>query len=1472
MLLPPRNSDTPPRHGVLLSVCWSCWVVLVGCSSSHPHRQAPPFTASTFGGSLALERYNNTAMAGVGRQTLLTTLAVSLPGTELFSAQITGTLSPLQAQPGGSTVSWWTFVCTFQNVDIAFVRVDGHMVCQHGAYNQTSTGALDRGRFHLLEKQADLAIQADIYHTRASTEAVVAELRWCPQGETSQCELLPPGALGPALPEPDRRRREMQRGLAQGWGSWLHRDALSVVLLPDAAVITLMLCRISTGACLREANIDGNGGGDETDLSHPVRVGSHAIDHSYSQMYVWKALTKLNVSIEYSVTSVGKSPSPLPPPGRARRELDLLVTPVVRDRATQLALSDFAIAVTGSFAWGRVGSVSTDAASRTIRLRGHGLMPVELMATAPALARTLRGVVPPGLLAGERCQFGSKACGAQTCTQNAAANISCASGVCSTPAGRPWAAGRCTKPQTLPHLALRLGDGPVGISTHTSTSSVGGMTRASTLKDIQARVAAAALKQRMHESRFGANHSALAQALGAAVSWRNIFVPAETGPVIPTTYGFSWIDVGPASNDWRYIQFGWDNIFNSFTAGVLGYRDAAYSNLIGIIKAKSFDGFVPNHAAGGAISSHSEPAVGGKVLLELYKRFGDQWIVELLIDDLVDWSDWQWTHRRVVGPDGGPCAEPGFITIGDSYVACSTNPSTASNCPGGGESGLDQSPLWDCPGADPAGRAGNCSSFTYRNPKSSPGVLQLADMQSTSLFVLDAESIAELAIAINRTGSVSRLRDRASQMRTQLRKAWNPTTGSFGDIFPATGAFSEKLTPTAFYPLFARAASDQQASTMVSRHLLNASEFCISANYSQDADSSCFWGLPSIAANAPQFMQPLSYVYWRGLSWGPMTMLTWWALDTHRHVPAIKAARTMLARQKTDMMLWHWHAHRHICENYSPFHPDSKRNPGTNNGGQSNDECTGWQFYTWGALNGLVTVLEAQEHRTAAATQTGAVVDLVPAQAPQLASIVAAHPAGTTYRFAEGLFRLPLEGIPAKDGDVFEGVTSCSPTQPPMPDSSVLGGGTAWQQPTTEVRKMCESKGVKPTVLSGAVVLTNATRYSGPMTSQPVWVVTGLTQLDSGQHGACCTASAQQGCLGQVRPACGFRNELYLGDKLFRRASSLENVSSMSFFIEYSTPNPKGEMYKLSAGKLYFSADSKDSSPPSVELSLLRSVFSSSGWVMIHNKSQARGASGVRVSNLVVEKIASYAQAAAVETTCSPEDANASVPDCGWQISGVEVRFSHGRGINNHNGASVVNSSAHHCGQLGFGGSSGVVSGCEIAWNNQAFFATGWEAGGGKWVNHLGHLEISQCWVHDNFGDGLWADVASVDIKYSRNIIVNNSGAGISHEISYAAVMEGNYASSNGYGFQVWLWSGQLQIQNSRDIIVRNNTVVVRSGAANGIVIVQQNRSCIGCWPAGSSYPSLPPMPAQNVTVTKNTVSECAPLAEGSVPHTSART
>ena len=122
---------------------------------------------------------------------------------------------------------------------------------------------------------------------------------------------------------------------------------------------------------------------------------------------------------------------------------------------------------------------------------------------------------------------------------------------------------------------------------------------------------------------------------------------AEEGPVLPMTYGFSWITPTKrgASNDWKYVMFCWDNIFASYTAAVLGYRDAAYSNLIQIVEAKSRDGYVPNWAAGGSKNTVAEPAVGGRVLLELFERFNDTWIVELLFDHLLDWSKWQWTNR-----------------------------------------------------------------------------------------------------------------------------------------------------------------------------------------------------------------------------------------------------------------------------------------------------------------------------------------------------------------------------------------------------------------------------------------------------------------------------------------------------------------------------------------------------------------------------------------------------------------------------------------------------------------------------------------------------------------------------------------------------------------------------------------------------------------------------------------------------------
>ena len=136
--------------------------------------------------------------------------------------------------------------------------------------------------------------------------------------------------------------------------------------------------------------------------------------------------------------------------------------------------------------------------------------------------------------------------------------------------------------------------------------------------------------------------------------------------------------------------------------------------------------------------------------------------------------------------------------------------------------------------------------------------------------------------------------------------------------------------------------------------------------------------------------------------------------------------------------------------------------------------------------------------------------------------------------------------------------------------------------------------------------------------------------------------------------------------------------------------------------------------------------------------------------------------------------------------------------------------------------------------------------------NHPHKLVIQNCFVHNNLGDGLWADVASINMHYLNNILLNNAGAGISHEISYDSEIAGNWASGNGFGFQVWLWSGQIQLQNSRNIVVRNNTVHVGMGYQNGICIIQQNRSCVGC---GMPPPyGVAPQAAVNNTVVDNVV------------------
>ena len=210
----------------------------------------------------------------------------------------------------------------------------------------------------------------------------------------------------------------------------------------------------------------------------------------------------------------------------------------------------------------------------------------------------------------------------------------------------------------------------------------------------------------------------------------------------------------------------------------------------------------------------------------------------------------------------------------------------------------------------------------------------------------------------------------------------------------------------------------------------------------------------------------------------------------------------------------------------------------------------------------------------------------------------------------------------------------------------------------------------------------------------------------------------------------------------------------------------------------------------------------------------------------------------------------------GWVVSGCTLSLNHGCGVHLAGNASLAtgavvrDSQIINNGQLGMNmGSMSLIERCTIAGNNFAGFSQEWEAGGAK-VAGVTNVTFRHCKVYSNNGTGLWSDICSTGVHYLDNLLLNvrghlhpspsfssrmadspltrggasqNSGPGVSHEISSNSTIRGNVACYNGWGKAVWLWGSQLQIQNSAGVLVYNNTVV--AGHNNGLVVVQQNRT-----------------------------------------------
>jgi putative isomerase len=327
------------------------------------------------------------------------------------------------------------------------------------------------------------------------------------------------------------------------------------------------------------------------------------------------------------------------------------------------------------------------------------------------------------------------------------------------------------------------------------------------------------------------------------------------------------------------------------------------------LREETPQGFVPNYARAGNWKStdRSEPPVGAITVLALYRKFHDRWFLEDAFAPLLSWNRWWNEHRQMQG----------YIVLGSDPQNEPANLDDGSRGTWQGavyESGLDNSPMYE---------------GTFYNPQTH--LLEYADVGMTSLYIADCDALAEIADTLGKVTEAKELGDRAERYRAKLATLWDEKAGIFLNKDLHTGQFNTRLSPTNFYPLLAKAATPEQAQSMIN-HLVNRDEF--------GSD----WIMPSIARNDPAFKDQQ---YWRGRVWGPMNYLVYLGLKNYPY----PRARKEFAEKSYELFVKEWREKGHVHENYNAI-------TGSGDDVESSD-----RFYHWGALLGYVEYLEQTEVR-----------------------------------------------------------------------------------------------------------------------------------------------------------------------------------------------------------------------------------------------------------------------------------------------------------------------------------------------------------------------------------------------------------------------------------------------------------------------------------------------------------------------------
>ncbi|MCL2742006.1 MAG: hypothetical protein FWE70_07895, partial [Oscillospiraceae bacterium] len=449
----------------------------------------------------------------------------------------------------------------------------------------------------------------------------------------------------------------------------------------------------------------------------------------------------------------------------------------------------------------------------------------------------------------------------------------------------------------------RVDDPSAGIASPYMAVSTGGPVTVSTSRPMglgEAEGVLKAAKEAMRESAsaYGRLGEA-AEAMRTCLAWDTIYEP-EGGNVCSTVSRL-W-----NANWGGYVLFCWDTYLSAMMA-MPESKELAYSNLIAMTREKTGDGFVPNFGSAGGNKSldRSQPPVGSLALKEVFRRYREPWVVELLFDDLLGWNRWYARRRRL--PNGQMCwgSNPYPARTGRHWEREGVGASFGAAL----ESGLDNSPMYD---------------GVLFDPESS--MMLLADVGLTGLYVMDCEALAELARAIGRPES-GELAERAELAKDGLEMLWDEGSGMYLNRRVDTGEPSRRISPTNLYSFFSDRVTDGRARRMMDGYFY---------------DESKFFGeylLPSITRDDPAYKDQ---EYWRGRIWAPMNLLAYLAMRKK----GLSDECRVLAERSENLLLKEWRLHGHVHENY---HAET----GMGCGVSSSD-----RFYHWGGLLALVALID----------------------------------------------------------------------------------------------------------------------------------------------------------------------------------------------------------------------------------------------------------------------------------------------------------------------------------------------------------------------------------------------------------------------------------------------------------------------------------------------------------------------------------